>query len=100
MLPKLSVASDLVYSSRQTVPHTRSCDSKSSVAERGTCAWNSEFAAVAHAGTDRQTDARQMHRPCCAYYAGGARSSRHEYSDNINRQLPLSETHSQTHFSR
>ena len=58
MLPKLSVASNLVYSSRQTVPHTRSCDSKDSVAERGTCAWNGEFAAVAHAGTDRQTPDR------------------------------------------
>ena len=42
MLPKLSVAGDLSYSSRLTVPHARSCDSKTSVAESGTCAWNSE----------------------------------------------------------
>jgi len=25
-----------------------------------------------YARTDRQTDARQMHRPCSVYYAGGA----------------------------
>ena len=42
MLPKLSVAGDLSCSSRQTVPDARSCDSKTSVAESGTCAWNSE----------------------------------------------------------
>jgi len=37
MLLKLSVAGDLFYSSRQTVPHTRSCDTKkTSVAESGT----------------------------------------------------------------
>jgi len=42
MLPKLSVAGDLSYSSRQTVPDARSCDSETSVAESGTCAWNSE----------------------------------------------------------
>jgi len=32
MLCKLSVAGDLSYSSRYTVPHTRSCESKTSVA--------------------------------------------------------------------
>jgi len=37
MLPKLSVAGDLSCSSRQTVPDARSCDSKTSVAESGTC---------------------------------------------------------------
>jgi len=42
MLPKLSVAGDLSYSSRYTVPHTRSCDSETFVAESGTCAWNSQ----------------------------------------------------------
>ena len=32
MLPKSSIASNLLHSSRQTVPHGRSCDSKTSVA--------------------------------------------------------------------
>ena len=41
-LPKLSVAGDLSYRSQQTVPDARSCDSEASVAESGTCAWNSE----------------------------------------------------------
>jgi len=43
MLPRLSVAGDLSYSSQWTVPHMRSCGSKTSVAESGTCAWNSEY---------------------------------------------------------
>jgi len=36
MLPKLSVAGDLSYSSRLTIPRARFCDSKTSVAESGT----------------------------------------------------------------
>jgi len=41
MLPKLSVAGDLSYSSRQTVPQARSCDREASVAECGSRRWNS-----------------------------------------------------------
>ena len=36
MLPELSVAGDMFFSSRKTVPHARSCDSEASVAESGT----------------------------------------------------------------
>ena len=36
MLPKLSIAGDLSYSSQQTVPHVQSCNSKDSVVESGT----------------------------------------------------------------
>jgi len=41
MLPKLSIAGDLSYSSLVAVPHARSCDCKTSVAESGTCVYSS-----------------------------------------------------------
>jgi len=42
MSPKLSVASDLSESSRQTVPQARFCDSETSVTEGGSSPWNSQ----------------------------------------------------------
>ena len=76
MLPKLSVAGDLSYSSQSTVPHARSCDSKTSVAESGTCVEQRVFCRKMSGDDD-------IHTSTDVYQA------RLQPTDTVNRDLSI-----------